>query len=525
MTYLVLARKYRPRTFQEVVGQEVTIGVLQGALEEGRTGHAYLFCGPRGTGKTTTARIFAKALNCEKGPAREPCCECERCRAAEDGAEVDLVEIDAASHTGVDNIRDLRDQAAYAPMRARFKIYVVDEVHMLSKAAFNALLKTLEEPPPHVVFLFATTERHKVIDTIQSRCQVLQLAPIAEPVITGRLEEIAKLEGLNPGPGVLEEVARRAHGGLRDALSLLDQLLALVGESPTLADLARLGGERGEAEIDRLLTAVENKDGAAVVAALAEFGGDEEEVLTSLLGHLRTALVVSLCGRETPILEPPPSEAVCGRAERLSHETLELWLDELLHAKDRMRLLPSHERFFLELALLELGREESTLSLAAIAQRLEALEARLGAPVREPASKPSPAPAAASAPRPVEVTPQPPTPAPAPPATPREVWERVIDVLAGNQGSLAEVLRLRTRLVSLEGDEAVLRLTDGIEDGERRLLEGKRNVGAVARAFREVTGRETRVVTEAHEKPPPPEKDEFTQEVADLFGGVVEEDR
>src|SRR6185295_14423671 len=158
MTYLVLARKYRPRVFSDVVGQEVATATLRGAIAEGRIGHAYLFCGPRGTGKTTTARIFAKALNCEKGPAPDPCGTCERCLAADSGSEIDIIEVDAASHTGVDYVREMREQAAYMPLRARFKIYLIDEVHMLSKGAFNALLKTLEEPPPHVKFLFATTE-------------------------------------------------------------------------------------------------------------------------------------------------------------------------------------------------------------------------------------------------------------------------------------------------------------------------------------------------------------------------------
>jgi len=174
MSYLVLARKYRPRTFADMVGQETVTQVLKGAIHEGRIGHAYLFCGPRGTGKTTTARILAKALNCERGPTIEPCLQCERCLGIEAGSEVDVVEIDAASHTSVDNVRDLKEQVAYAPMRARYKVWIIDEVHMLSKSAFNAFLKPLEEPPPHVKFLFATTDPQKVLETVLSRVQVLK---------------------------------------------------------------------------------------------------------------------------------------------------------------------------------------------------------------------------------------------------------------------------------------------------------------------------------------------------------------
>ena len=242
MSYLVLARKYRPRTFGEVAGQDVILNTLKGAIEGGRIGHAYLFTGPRGTGKTTTARLLAKALNCEKGPTTEPCGVCARCVGMEKGGESDVIEIDAASNTSVEDVRALRDQAAYKPMAARYKIFIIDEVHMLSKAAFNALLKTLEEPPEHVKFLFATTEPHKVLDTILSRCQVLKLSPLPEERIVHRLGEVFAAEGIDAEDGVKDEIARRARGGMRDALSIADQLLAMVGDKPRLADMERLSG-------------------------------------------------------------------------------------------------------------------------------------------------------------------------------------------------------------------------------------------------------------------------------------------
>src|SRR5688572_20260791 len=198
MSYLVLARKYRPRTFSEVVGQETAMRTLQGAIDESRVGHAYLFTGPRGTGKTTTARILAKALLCVRGPTPEPCLECDHCRDIESGSHVDLIEMDAASNRGIDEARDVRERVAYAPMRARFKVYIIDEVHQLTPQAFNALLKTLEEPPPHVKFLLATTELEKVIETVRSRCQIVRLSLIPEARISDHLEAVFARESVVP---------------------------------------------------------------------------------------------------------------------------------------------------------------------------------------------------------------------------------------------------------------------------------------------------------------------------------------
>lgn len=405
MSYLVLARKYRPRTFAEVCEQEVAVRTLQNAIQEGRIGHAYLLCGPRGTGKTTTARIFAKALNCERGPTTEPCGECERCKATDSGAEIDIIEIDAASNRGIDDVRVLRDEVAYAPLKARFKVYIVDEVHMLTTQAFNALLKTLEEPPAHVKFVFATTEAEKVPETIRSRCQILKLSLIREERIAARLTHVLHAEGITVAPGVVEEVAQLARGSLRDALSITDQLLALSASAPTLEDVRRLAGAGGPERVEAVLAALESRDKAAVLTALSALEGSESVLLDALLEHLRGALVALHCGERALLFhaESAEHERRLARAKRLGSEKLELWLFELVGARARMAELPSHARLVFELALLDLCRLEAAWPLGELYERLAALEERLArgasAPVRPGASAPvrSPAPAAPSA--------------------------------------------------------------------------------------------------------------------------------
>jgi DNA polymerase-3 subunit gamma/tau len=385
MSYLVLARKYRPTAFADVAGQEVVTRTLRGAIAEARIGHAYLFFGPRGTGKTTSARLFAKALNCEKGPIEEPCGTCDRCLSYDAGTEPDLIEIDAASNTGVDHVRNLRDQAGYVPLKARFKVFLIDEVHMLSKAAFNALLKTLEEPPPHVKFLFATTELHKVPDTVVSRCQVLRLSPLSEEQIVGRLDEVFQLEGVEAEAGVSAEIARRARGGMRDALSLADQLLALVGRTPKVEDTARLAGEGSTESIEAVLDAILAEDKVGLLKALPAREGDEPAFLDAVLGYLRSAMLLRLIGEDAPMVassaSPEAKKAMSERASKFGAERLELVLQELLHARERMGPIHmrAHARLILESSLLDLCSAAATMPVEQLVQRLEALEGRLAA--------------------------------------------------------------------------------------------------------------------------------------------------
>ncbi|MBI5431351.1 MAG: DNA polymerase III subunit gamma/tau [Planctomycetes bacterium] len=379
MSYLVLARKYRPRTFAEVCAQEVAVRTLQNAIQEGRIGHAYLLCGPRGTGKTTTARIFAKALNCERGPTPEPCGVCERCTSTDAGAEIDIIEIDAASNRGIDDVRILRDEVAYAPLKARFKVYIVDEVHMLTTQAFNALLKTLEEPPSHVKFVFATTEAEKVPETIRSRCQILKLTLLTEEKIAARLTHVLGEEHIQVAPGVVEEVAQLARGSLRDALSITDQLLALSGSNPTVEDVRRLAGAGGPERVEAVLGALEKRDKAEVLGALAQADGSEAVLLDALLEHLRGALVALHCGERSQLFQTEASEQErrLARAKRLGSERLELWLFELVGTRARMQELPTHARLLLELTLLDLCRMDAAMPLAELCERLAVLEERL----------------------------------------------------------------------------------------------------------------------------------------------------
>ena len=430
-------------------------------------------------------------------------------------------------------------------MRARFKVYLIDEVHMLSKGAFNALLKTLEEPPPHVVFLFATTEPHKVLDTILSRCQMLRLAPLSEERITARLDEVFAAEGVRAEAGVTAELARHARGGMRDALSQADKLLAFAGAEPKLADLRRLGGETGTRELEELLLLIERGERAPLLTRLQAVDGEEEEVLTGLLDLLRAAALLAWCGAETPlvVLAGEERKRALERGQRLKGERLELWMQELLRARERMRQLPGQERVVLELALLDLARVEHTLPLGELVERLEALERRLAGGVAPPAS----APAAARAPAPAPTSERPrasaapssaaaPAPAAGPVAAPRAVgaasargWEAFLADLAKSHGALSTLFaRLGASAFQLEGGKLRLALASLAPEEERQVRD-KRNLAACARAYARAFGHAGELEITLGPAParapetPAPGRDLFTQKVAQEFEGTVEE--
>jgi len=310
MAYTVLARRYRSRTFGEVIGQEPIATTLENAIRTGRIHHGYLFTGTRGVGKTSMARILAKALNCLRAdaPTPTPCCECDVCEAVSEGQDVDVIEIDAASNTGVDNIRELRSNAAYRPARCRFRVYIIDEVHMLSTGAFNALLKTLEEPPDHVKFILATTEIQKVPATIQSRCQRFNFRNIGPDVIAPRLAGIIEAEGAKADDAVVRRIARLANGSMRDALSVLDQVMSVSPKEISAAVLDEVLPPAQDEQVIRLLTQAADGDvGAALATADAALGGGRglETFCNDVIDLLRTLLAIRACGPDTSVVDFP----------------------------------------------------------------------------------------------------------------------------------------------------------------------------------------------------------------------------
>ncbi len=310
MSYTVLARKYRSRTLDDLVGQEPIATTLKNAIRTGRVHHGFLFTGTRGVGKTSSARLLAKSLNClaHDEPTPVPCCECESCLRIAEGEDIDVIEIDAASNTGVDNIRDLRESAAYRPARARFKIYIIDEVHMLSTGAFNALLKTLEEPPDHVKFILATTEIHKVPATIVSRCQRFDFRSISINEIAAHLEVILKEEGVATDSAVTRRVARLANGSMRDGLSLLDQLLSFGGGELSTELLDDVLPVAHDEVVAAMMDGIADEDAAGALACVEQSlisGQTIDRYCEITVNHLRTLMLISICGADTELIDLP----------------------------------------------------------------------------------------------------------------------------------------------------------------------------------------------------------------------------
>ena len=383
MGYQALYRVWRPQTFIDVVGQEHVTKTLQNALLQEKISHAYLFSGPRGTGKTSAAKILAKAVNCERAPISEPCNECPSCRGITDGSIQDVIEIDAASNNGVEEIRDIRDKVKYAPNSTRYKVYIIDEVHMLSIGAFNALLKTLEEPPKHVIFILATTEPHKIPLTIISRCQRFDFKRITSQAIVGRMKLIADETGTDCEDQALQIIARAAEGGMRDALSLLDQAISFSQDRVTAEDALTVTGAVSQGFLNKLANAVYEKDAASGLEYLEELlfqGKDPKRFVEDFILYYRDMLLFQAAPNLEESLERVMLDADFQElAKKISPNELYELIDVLNKAQQEMRWT-NHPKIFLEVAIVKLCQldrkvsHETSADIQPLLQRIESLE-------------------------------------------------------------------------------------------------------------------------------------------------------
>lgn len=449
--YTVVARRYRPQQFADLVGQEHVAQALANALSSGRIAHAYLFTGARGVGKTSAARILAKALNCEAGPTATPCGTCALCKGISEGVIADVIEIDAASNTGVENIRELRAAVGFLPLWGRYRVYIIDEVHMLSTGAFNALLKTLEEPPPHVKFVFATTEVQKIPVTILSRCQRFDFAHIGPAKVFETLKGIVQKEGLDADDDALRLLARRASGSMRDAQTLLDQLLGSATGKLTAEAVHQLLGTAADDRVIELADAILTGDavrGLAGVAEAADRGLQLGELLDQLVDYWRGLMLVSVAGPSASDLPGVPAlqERIRAHAANRSLDAILTGLDILTTAKSRMRGSP-HAQVVLEVAVVRLARLDELLSVGALAKWvMGAGELPADAPQTRPTAKTSTAPTRAMpSTQPVDPSKKNGTPTARPPSegTPSNsadaeslpIWERLLQAAGAMRGA------------------------------------------------------------------------------------------
>lgn len=482
--------------FGDVVGQDHVLATLRGCLAEGRMPHAFLFSGSRGVGKTTTARILARTVNCEA--EEKPCGSCLPCRTILDGSATDVIELDAASNNSVDDVRALREQACYAPIRLRKKVFILDEVHMFSRAAFNALLKILEEPPAHVMFILATTESHKVPETVRSRCQVLPFRRIQANDIQARLAGICQQEGVRAAPEVLEEIAVSSMGGMRDAETALERILPLA-EELDIAEYRRLVGRLGVHRAAEVVAACLDGDLKAALGyatEACETGVDERECLGELLGILRQLLLLLVDGNETPLVEASGAwrETLQQLASQSGLECVDAMMQIVILARERIRQLDDR-RALLELTLVRLARVQDLQSLGelgAAADRSERPADRLPA---NPGSKPAPATCA-----------QEPEPSKAP-----DAWVRTVETVRAERETLGAILESAQPRWGGEGNACLFLSWGVLRDIEKRLLAAPATVDYLRRILRRQRGSPVEVRLEldsaSHTEAQPPENE------------------
>jgi DNA polymerase III subunit gamma/tau len=491
-----LYRKYRPQDFDEVVGQDAVVRTLRNAIETGQVRQAYLFAGPRGTGKTSLARILAKSLNCQLGPTPQPDKSCHACVAIANGTSLDVVEMDAASQRGIDDIREIRERVVLQPVEGRYKVYILDEAHQLTDAAFNALLKLIEEPPPHLVFVFCTTELGKMLATVRSRCQTFVLSRPRLPDLVRVLRRVADGEGIEAPDAALSLIARGARGSYRDAVSTLDQLSAATEGNVSVQAVLQLLGAVEEEALFRLCDLVVDRDTAgalALVEELAEQGQDLGRLVTDLLEHLRHLMLVQHLGEvpeSLPVTEET-RERLREQANQLGEASVLRLCDLLAVAVDDMRQ-GGDPRLPLELALVKVTRPAADLERESLAFRIEQLEARgaaaASAPQQAAAEEPTPA-----APQPPEAGTRTETGTRSLPPVELEqlqdAWQRTVLPAVEQKGGIPTASLLReAHPAGLAGDTLTVEFP-AAADFHRKLAEEPKNATLLADALYEVTGR------------------------------------